>query len=284
MDVAAWLNNLGLGAIRSSVPRQRDRRRPPAEPDGRRFEGSRRHDRRPPAKTPRRDCRPRRGIQARRPPAAAGPPATLPPPALSSRPQPRSGADAERRPITVMFCDLVGSTALAARLDAEDWRNLVNAYLDEASAAVTGLGGHVLKRLGDGLMALFGYPQRAGERRRARGARGARDPARACRDQRQERRQGRAGAFRAHRPRVRAGRGRRGRRSVRRRAERRRAGAGAAEPGSVLVTANVQRQVAGLFVVEEQGRARAQGRADAGARSFASFARAAAADEAARGR
>ena len=93
------------------------------------------------------------------PPSAAGPPATLPPPALSSRPQPRSGADAERRPITVMFCDLVGSTALAAQLDAEDWRNLVSGYLDEASAAVTGLGGHVLKRLGDGLMALFGYPQ-----------------------------------------------------------------------------------------------------------------------------
>ena len=57
-----------------------------------------------------------------------------------------------------MFCDLVGSTSLAARLDAEDWRNLVGAYLDEA-AAVTGLGGHVLKKLGDGLMALFGYPQ-----------------------------------------------------------------------------------------------------------------------------
>ena len=49
---------------------------------------------------------------------------------------------AERRPITVMFCDLVGSTSLAARLDAEDWRNLVGAYFDEASAAVTGLGGH----------------------------------------------------------------------------------------------------------------------------------------------
>ena len=59
----------------------------------------------------------------------------------------------------MMFCDLVGSTSLAAKLDAEDWRNLVNAYLDEASEAVTGLGGHVLKKLGDGLMALFGYPQ-----------------------------------------------------------------------------------------------------------------------------
>ena len=86
------------------------------------------------------------------------PPAAKPPSILSSSPQPTLGADAERRPITVMFCDLVGSTSMAAKLDAEDWRTLVNTYLDEASAAVTGLGGHVLKKLGDGLMALFGYP------------------------------------------------------------------------------------------------------------------------------
>ena len=58
-----------------------------------------------------------------------------------------------------MFCDLVGSTELAAALDVEDWRNLLNSYLDEASKAVTGLGGHVLKMLGDGLMAVFGYPR-----------------------------------------------------------------------------------------------------------------------------
>ena len=81
-------------------------------------------------------------------------PLTQAPPSVGA-----SSDGAERRPITVMFCDLVGSTSLAAKLDAEDWRNLVNAYLDEASAAVTGLGGHVLKKLGDGLMALFGYPQ-----------------------------------------------------------------------------------------------------------------------------
>ena len=59
-------------------------------------------------------------------------------------PQPTPGssrATGERRPITVMFCDLVGSTSMAAKLDAEDWRDLVGAYLDEASAAVTGLGG-----------------------------------------------------------------------------------------------------------------------------------------------
>jgi class 3 adenylate cyclase len=65
---------------------------------------------------------------------------------------------AERRHLTVMFCDLVGSTSLAAKLDAEDWRDLVSAYLDAASAAVTQMGGRVAKKLGDGLMALFGYP------------------------------------------------------------------------------------------------------------------------------
>src|SRR5271154_4079776 len=78
---------------------------------------------------------------------------TIPPPTASSRDV------AEHRPITVMFCDLVGSTAMSARLDPEDWRSLVGSYLDAASAAVTSLRGHVLKKLGDGLMALFGYPQ-----------------------------------------------------------------------------------------------------------------------------
>ena len=56
-------------------------------------------------------------------------------PASPPRPSPVKGPEvsAERRPITVMFCDLVGSTSLAAKLDAEDWRTLVNTYLDEAS-------------------------------------------------------------------------------------------------------------------------------------------------------
>ena len=91
--------------------------------------------------------------------AGATPPANLPSSPTKSTPAKSLQASAERRPITVMFCDLVGSTGIAARLDAEDWRSLVNAYLDEASGAVMGLGGHVLKKLGDGLMALFGYPQ-----------------------------------------------------------------------------------------------------------------------------
>ena len=85
----------------------------------------------------------------------------------------------ERRHVTVMFCDLVGSTSISAGLDAEDWRDLVGAYLDAASAAVTEMGGHVAKKLGDGLMALFGYPA-AHENDAERAARaGTLDPARA---------------------------------------------------------------------------------------------------------
>jgi class 3 adenylate cyclase len=75
-----------------------------------------------------------------------------PPPSASA------AAAGERRYLTVMFCDLVGSTSISAQLDAEEWRDLVGSYLDAASAAVTEMGGHVAKKLGDGLMSLFGYP------------------------------------------------------------------------------------------------------------------------------
>ena len=82
--------------------------------------------------------------------SGAKPPADVAVSSPKSAPAKTPQISAERRPITVMFCDLVGSTSLAARLDAEDWRNLVNAYLDEASAAVTELGGHVLQSLATG--------------------------------------------------------------------------------------------------------------------------------------
>ncbi len=62
----------------------------------------------------------------------------------------------ERRHVTVMFCDLVDSTGIAAKPDAEEWRDLVGASIDAASAAVVEMGGKVAKKLGDGLMALFG--------------------------------------------------------------------------------------------------------------------------------
>jgi class 3 adenylate cyclase/tetratricopeptide (TPR) repeat protein len=176
-------------------------------------------------------------------------PASAPKPAPAKGPQ----LSAERRPITVMFCDLVGSTSLASQLDAEDWRNLVTAYLDEATSAVTALGGHVLKRLGDGLMALFGYPQAQendAERavraalaiQRALGDLNARNAAKGTREL--SARIGlelgpvvvdATGEVFGDAPNI---------------AWRVQA---AADPGAVLVTGNVHRQVAGLFVAEEHG-------------------------------
>ena len=152
-----------------------------------------------------------------------------------------------------MFCDLVGSTSLAAKLDPEDWRNLVNAYLDEASKAVTALGGHVLKKLGDGLMALFGYPQ-AQENDAERAVRAALAIQRALAEINAKNR-GKSAPELLARIGVESGPvvveatgevfGDAPNVAARVQA--------AAEPGSVLVTMNVQRQVAGLFVAEERG-------------------------------
>ena len=59
----------------------------------------------------------------------------------------------------MLFCDLVGSTEIAARLDPEEWRETVAAYHRVAAEVVTRYGGHVAQYLGDGVMAFFGYPQ-----------------------------------------------------------------------------------------------------------------------------
>ena len=67
--------------------------------------------------------------------------------------------DAERRQLTVMFCDMVGSTALSQRLDPEDFRDVIRRYQDSVAGAVTRYGGHVAKYLGDGVLAYFGWPQ-----------------------------------------------------------------------------------------------------------------------------
>jgi class 3 adenylate cyclase len=66
---------------------------------------------------------------------------------------------AERRQLTVLFCDLVGSTELSARLDPEELRVLIAAYRNAASAVVERYGGHVAQHLGDGLMVYFGWPR-----------------------------------------------------------------------------------------------------------------------------
>ncbi len=65
----------------------------------------------------------------------------------------------ERRHLTVLFCDLVGSTAISARLDPEDWREIEADYLAAVAEEVTRFGGYVAKCLGDGLMAYFGWPE-----------------------------------------------------------------------------------------------------------------------------
>jgi class 3 adenylate cyclase/tetratricopeptide (TPR) repeat protein len=65
----------------------------------------------------------------------------------------------ERRHLTVLFCDLVGSTAIAAQLDPEEWRELVANYHRAAAEAITRYSGHVAKYLGDGVMAYFGWPE-----------------------------------------------------------------------------------------------------------------------------
>ena len=182
-------------------------------------------------------------------PRLSSTPVSIAPIAAASTPE----AAGERRHVTVMFCDLVDSTGIVARLDAEEWRDLVGAYLDAASAAVTEMGGKVAKKLGDGLMALFGHPvaQENDAERAVRAAlaiqrslsglnrknEGSGKPALAARiavdtgpvvvDA--------GGEIFGDVPNVAA------------RAQ------ALAEPGAVVVTARVQRQVVGLFVAEERG-------------------------------
>jgi class 3 adenylate cyclase len=172
---------------------------------------------------------------------------------LPAKPGRTEQAVGERRHLTVLFCDLVGSTSISATLDAEEWRDLVGTYLDAASAAVTEMGGHVGKKLGDGLMALFGYPV-AQENDAERAARAALSIQRALADiNRKNAVAGKpalnarigieigpvvidaAGEIYGDAPNVAA------------RVQ------ALAEPSTVLVTAGVQRQVAGLFIAEERG-------------------------------
>ena len=68
-------------------------------------------------------------------------------------------AEAERRQLTVMFCDLVGSTEISTRLDPEDVRELMRRYQDTVAGVVARFEGHVAKFLGDGVLAFFGWPR-----------------------------------------------------------------------------------------------------------------------------
>jgi class 3 adenylate cyclase len=159
----------------------------------------------------------------------------------------------ERRHVTVLFCDLVDSTGIAAKLDAEEWRDLVGAYLNAASNAVTEMGGKVAKKLGDGLMALFGHPV-AQENDAERAVRAGLAIQRSLAEQNRKN-EGTGKSALAARIAIDSGPvvidatgeifG-----EVPNIAARAQA---LAEPGSVVVTGRVQRQVAGLFVAEERG-------------------------------
>jgi TOMM system kinase/cyclase fusion protein len=76
----------------------------------------------------------------------------------SPSPAPRP-PEAERRQLTVLFCDLVDSTALASQLDPEEWREVVRAYHETCAKVIARYEGHIAQYLGDGLLVYFGYPQ-----------------------------------------------------------------------------------------------------------------------------
>jgi class 3 adenylate cyclase len=81
--------------------------------------------------------------------------------ALATHPAPGpspTAPETERRQLTVMFADLVGSTALAARLDPEETRDVIRAYQDAVAGVVTRFGGHIAKFMGDGVLCYFGWP------------------------------------------------------------------------------------------------------------------------------
>jgi TOMM system kinase/cyclase fusion protein len=75
------------------------------------------------------------------------------------RPADARGPDAERRQLTVLFCDLVDSTVLASQLDPEEWREVVLAYQQTCAKVISRYEGHIAQYLGDGLLVYFGYPQ-----------------------------------------------------------------------------------------------------------------------------
>jgi class 3 adenylate cyclase len=88
------------------------------------------------------------------PPGSSASPSSLHAPLLAASSPP----EAERRQLTVLFCDLVDSTVLASQLDPEDLREVVRAYQDTCAKVIARYEGHIAQYLGDGLLVYFGYP------------------------------------------------------------------------------------------------------------------------------
>ena len=142
-EISDWLEKLGMSSTRSALPRTTSISL---------FSPSDRSDlkdlgvvTRPSAENAARD----RG-------ACRAPLLASPQPAFT---EPKTQDTAERRQVTVMFSDLVGSTALSARMDPEDLREVISAYQKCVAETVQRFGGFVAKYMGDGVLVYFGYPQ-----------------------------------------------------------------------------------------------------------------------------
>jgi class 3 adenylate cyclase/tetratricopeptide (TPR) repeat protein len=174
--------------------------------------------------------------------------------------------DGERRHLTVLFSDLVGSTEISTRLDPEEFRELVAGYHHAAGEAITRFGGYVAKYLGDGIMAYFGWPE-AHDNDAERAARGGLAIVEGVAELNSN--QGRTNR---HTLSVRVGIdsgtvviGRGGSNDAEVFGDTANIAArvqSAAEPDTVLVTPAVNRLVSGLFVVEERGEHQLKGIAE----------------------
>jgi len=168
--------------------------------------------------------------------------------------------EAERRQLTVMFCDLVGSTELSTRLDPEDLREIVRGYQYAASVVVARHSGHIAQYLGDGLLIYFGYPE-ADEHDAERAIRAGLELLAAV-PAVESRSMAAVGAHLAVRIGIHTGPVVVGDIGTGERAETLALGEtpnvaarvqAIAQPNTVLITSATQRLVAGLFIVEEQG-------------------------------
>ena len=100
---------------------------------------------------------PRRKVLAAIAGLVDGSPSQLSSPVIPAPVPPRS--EAERRQLTVMFIDLVGSTQLSQRFDPEEMRDIIRAYQNSVSAEIIRYEGHVAKLMGDGVLVYFGWPR-----------------------------------------------------------------------------------------------------------------------------
>src|SRR5258708_16490768 len=147
MDVGTWLRNLGLGQYESSFKENEidcevlpNLTSEDLKDLGVSFIGHR-----------------RKILSAIADLSTAAPAPSAPKPSSDTK---RASGDvaSERRQLTLMFCDLVGSTPLSAQLDPEDMADLIRAFRDAVSASVSRFDGNVAKWMGDGALVYFGYP------------------------------------------------------------------------------------------------------------------------------